>query len=209
MRTPKKPSRQKGRRMDNSHQEESTMNQAAERTTQKMADEARRASKQFAEQSERAAHASVEIMTSQAEALEHIWRSGNDLAARLTARSADQFARAMGISSSETRETAQQVAGNIGAIIQSSSVVAQCAGAISAEWMDFVRQQTEQSLQHMQAIVHSRTPQDLAVAQSKALRDEMDGLIKGARRIAEITLRTADEVSSTVNENAERVRHAA
>ena len=118
------------------------MNQAAERTTQKMADEARRASKQFAEQSERAAHANVEIMTSQAEALEHIWRSGNDLAARLTARSADQFARAMGISSSETRETAQQVAGNIGAIIQSSGFVAQGAGAISAEWMDFACQQT-------------------------------------------------------------------
>jgi hypothetical protein len=115
----------------------------------------------------------------------------------------------MGISSSETRETAQQVAGNIGAIIQSSSVVAQCAGAISAEWMDFACQQTERSLQHMQAIVHSRTPQDLAVAQSKALRDQVDGLIKGARRIAEITLQAADEVTSKISDNAERVRHAA
>lgn len=185
------------------------MNQSAERATHKMADEARRASKQIAEQSERAAQANVEIMTSQAEALEHIWRSGNDLAARLTARSADQFARAMGISSEETRETAQQVTGNIGAIIQSSGAVAQGAGAISAEWMDFACQQTERSLQHMQAIIHSRTPQDLAVAQSKALRDQMDGLIKGARRIAEITLQTADEVSSKVSENVERVRHAA
>jgi hypothetical protein len=195
--------------MDNSHQEESTMNQSAERTTHKMADEARRASKHIAEQSERAAHANVEIMTSQAEALEHIWRSGNDLAARLTARSADQLARALGIGSQETGQTAQQVASNIGAIMQSSSVVAQGAGAISAEWMDFACQQTERSLQHMQAVIRSRTPQDLAAAQSAALRDQIEGLIKGARRIAELTLQTADEVSSKVSENVEHVRHAA
>jgi hypothetical protein len=37
----------------------------------------------------------------------------------------------------------------------------------------------------------------------------MEGLIKGARRIAELTLQTADEVSSKVSENVERVRHAA
>jgi hypothetical protein len=195
--------------MDNSHQEEGMMTQSAERTTHKMAEETRRATRHIAEQSERAAHANVEIMTSQAEALQHIWRSGNELASRLTARSADQFARALGIGGEETRETAQQVAGNFGAIMQSSSVVAQGAGAISAEWVDFACQQTELSLQHIQAVLGSRTPQDLAAAQSAALRDQMDGLIKGARRIAEITLRTADEVSGRVTENAERVRHAA
>jgi hypothetical protein len=195
--------------MDNSHQEESAMNQSAERTTHKIADETRRVTKQIAEQSERAAHANVEIMTCQAETLQHIWRSGNDLAQRLTARSADQLARTLGIGGEETRETAQQVANNIGAIMQSSSVVAQGAGAISAEWVDFACQQTERSLQHMQAVIRSRTPQDFAAAQSAALRDQMDSLIKGARRMAEIALRTADDVSSKVSENVERVRHAA
>ena len=72
-----------------------------------------------------------------------------------------------------------------------------------------MRKRIERSLDHIDTLIGCRTPQDLAAAQSDALRDHLEGVITGAHRIAEISLQTANEASRKVTENVERVRRAA
>jgi hypothetical protein len=195
--------------MANSRQEETITSQSAERTTRKIAEETSRVGLHMAEVSERAARANAEMLTGQAETAHQMWQSGGELASRLTARSADQFARAFGMSGDEAQENTQQTSRNLAAIMQSGSVLTHGVRAISTEWVELMRKRFERSLDHMDAFLRCRTPQDLAAAQSDALRDHLEGVIEGARKIAQISMQTADEASRKVAENVERVRRAA
>ena len=183
-------------------------NHRAERTaTHEIADgNSSRITRHVADDSGGPAHANAEFITGQAETFRQILLSGSELASHLTARSADHFVRAIGIGAQESEGPVHQVTGTI---IQSGSAVARCAQAVSAELVGLVLQRTERSLDHLDAMMRSRTPQDFATAQSEALRDQTEGVIEGTRRIAEITLRTADTVSRQVKATVGRLRRAA
>jgi hypothetical protein len=72
-----------------------------------------------------------------------------------------------------------------------------------------MRKRIEYSLDQMDTLLRCRTPQSLATAQSDAMRENLEGVIISAHRIAEISLRAADEASRKVTENIEQVRRAA
>jgi hypothetical protein len=181
----------------------------AERTPRKIAEETNRVSQHMAEASEHAARASAEMLTGNAETVQQIWKSGSELASRLAAQSADHFTRAFGMSGDEALEGTEQASRNLAAIVQSGSALTHGASAISTELFELMRKRIERSLDHMDKFMRCRTPQDLVAAQSDVLRDHLEGVIKGAHRIAEISLRTTDEASRKVTENVERVRRAA
>ena len=195
--------------MANPSQEEKNTSQSAEQTTRKIAEETSRVSRRMAEVSERAARANAEMMTDQAETAHQMWQSGSELASRLAARSADQFARALGIGGDEAQDATLQLSRNLTAIMQSSGVLTHGVRAFSIEWVELMRKRIERSLDHMNAFTRCRTPHDLAAAQSDALRDHLEGMIEGTRKIAQISVQTADEASRKVTENVERVRRAA
>jgi hypothetical protein len=195
--------------MANPRQEETITSQSAERTTRKIAEETSRAARHMTEVSERAARANAEMLTGQAETIQQMWQSGSELASQLTARSAEQFTRAFGITGDDAQESTQQTSRNLAAIVQSSSVLTHGLRAISTEWFELTRKRIERSLDHIDTLMRCRTPQDLAAAQSDALRDHLEGVIKGTHRMAEISVQTADEASRKVTENVERVRRAA
>jgi len=157
--------------------------QAVRRTTEEARD--------FTEQTERAAKANVNVIADQAEALRHMWQAGADVASNVTVRSADQVARTFAIGGND----AQKASGNVGALAQSASVVANGARAISTEWVDFVRHSTERSFDQMGAMMRCRSPQDFVTAQTNAFRDNMEAMIDSSRRISEIALRTAKAAS--------------
>ena len=175
------------------------MDDATERAARKTAEETSRFTRQFAEGIERAAQANADMITDQAEALRHIWQAGTEMASQLTARSADHVGRVLGIGGDEAEKAADQVSGNIGAVAQSASVAARGARAISREWVDLVRHSTERSLDHAGVMMRCRSPQELVTVQTDLLRDNVEALMDGTRRIAEIALRTADDASRHVN----------
>jgi hypothetical protein len=195
--------------MANPRQEETNAIQSAERTTRKIAEETNRAGRHMTDFCERAARANIEMLAGQAETVQQMWQSGSKLASQLTARSADQFTRAFGIAGDEAQDGTQQTSRNLVAIVQSSTVLTRGFGAISTEWFELMRKRIECSLDHMDTLLRCRTPQSLATAQSDAMRENLEGVITGAHRIAEISLRAADEASRKVTENIEQVRRAA
>src|SRR5262245_47158840 len=162
MSTPKKSSRPKEPKMAIPQQEEKAMDQSAETTAFNIAKETSRVGRHLAEISERAAHANAEMLTGQAETAQRIWQSGSELASQMTTRSADQFARALGIGGDKAEEAAHELSRNIGAIVRSGSVLTHGARAVSIEWFEFLRKRIEWSLDHTETFMRCRSPQDLA-----------------------------------------------
>jgi len=184
------------------------MNQSTEQTTRKVAEETRRAARRMADIGERTARANADIVEGNTRAMHQMWQSGSELAARLASRSVDQFARTMGISD-EAEDVAQQSSRSLGAIVQSTAVMSNGIRAVWTESFELMRKQLERSLDHVDELTRCRTPQELAAAQSDAVRRHFEAMIEGTHRIAEISLQAAGEASRKVTETAERVARAA
>ena len=177
------------------------MDDVTERAVRNTTEEANRFTRNLTETSERAAQANTKLMTDQADALRHVWQTSADMASNLTKRSADQVARTLGIGGDEAGYAAGQASENIGALVQSTSALAENVRAISIEWVDFVRHSTERSIDQMDAMMRSRSPSDFVASQAHAFRDNMEALIDSGRRISEIALRTADKASREIARN--------
>jgi hypothetical protein len=195
--------------MATNRQEEKTMNQSTEQTTRKVTEETRRAARRMADIGERTARANAEMVEGNTRAMHQMWQSGSELASRLASRSADQFARAMGVTNDEAEDMAQQSSRSLGAIVQSTAVMSNGMRAVWTESFELMRRQFERSLDHMDELARCRTPQELAAVQSDAVRRQLEAMIQSTHRIAEISLQTAGEASRQVSETAERVARAA
>jgi hypothetical protein len=158
-------------------------------------EEAHYFARDFTERRERAAQANV--IANQAEALQRMTAA---------AQSGDHVAGTLGVD--EAEKAAAQASANVGAIAQSASVFADSIRAISTEFVDLVRHSTERSIDQMAAMMRCRTPQELVAVHRDTLRDNMEMLTDSSRRIAEITLRTADETSHVVGRNLKPINRA-
>jgi Phasin protein len=160
----------------------------------------------FTERMERAAQANV--IANQAEVLQRMWQAGADTASTAAARSADQGAGTLGLRDDEAESSAAQVLANVGALVQSASVMTDSVRAISTEFVDLVRHSTARSIDHMAAMMRCRSPQDFVAAHSDTLRENMEMFMDSSRRIAEITLRATEETSHVVGRNLKPIKRA-
>lgn len=167
--------------------------QASQETAQKVADVTARTARAAADAGERTARAGAEVLQRNAETVQQAWQTGSDMATRLTERSADQVARAFGISGEEAQQAAQMSTRNIAAIVQSSTVIAEGVQSISRECLEFARHRMESNISRLESLMRARTPQDLAVIQSDAVREGLEEFLQSTRRIAELSVHMADE----------------
>ncbi len=183
--------------------------EAAQEAARRMTEETARTARANADAGERAARAGAELFQHNADSMQRAWQAGIEAAAHLTERSASQFARVFGLSGEEAQKATKQSSQNVEAIMQSTSAVAQAWEGISREMLDQMRRGFEQSLGQMDALMRCRTPQDFLTLQSSAVRDNLEGFLQTSRRIAEVSMRTADDASRKMTENMERMRRAA
>jgi phasin family protein len=195
--------------MANPRQDERPANPAGHDATRKTSEEAARAARTIADAGEHAARASADTIQRNAEAAQQAWQTASDMATKLTGRSADQLARVLGLSGEEAQQAAQQSSRNFGAIMQSSMVLSQGAQNISREWFDFARKRMDENLNLLEALTRCRTPQDIAAVQSNVVRDNLEDLLQSTRRIADISVRIADEAVRKIADGADRDRRAA
>lgn len=167
--------------------------QAAQDTARKASEETERVAQTAAEAGERVARASADLMQSNAQAMQRAWQSGTNFATLCAERSADQFARALGMSGNGTQEATQQSSRNVEAIMQSSAALAQGMQTLSNEIMEFARHRLEKNIDQINEIMRSRTPHDFTAAQSNLLRDNLEGMLQTGRRVAEMSVRMTDE----------------
>jgi hypothetical protein len=177
-------------------------------TTRRMTEETSRATQAMAASGEHTARASSDVIRRNIETVQHAWQSGSEVAIRMTERSTEQFGHAFGISG-EASKALQRSTRNLETIVGSSSVLVEGTLDISREWFDLMRHRAEHNFERIDEMMHCRSPQEMTAIQSEVLRENLEDIMQSTRRIAEISLRIADEAARKMSETAQAARRAA
>lgn len=155
------------------------------------------------------ARASADLLQQNAETLRNTWRFGVDTATTVMGRSADQLSRTLGFSGDEAQEAAERSARNAESVLYSSTAVTKCMTGASREYFEFVRRQIENGMDRMMELWRCRTPQDAAAVQTDLVRQSVEGALESGRRMADMSIKMADDAAKHITENMERMRRAA
>jgi hypothetical protein len=209
--------------MANPRQEEKStqgIEDAARRAADRTAEQTSRIGQAAAEQTARVAQAAAEtggevaragvtLMRQNAETFQNAWRFGLDMATTIMGRSTDQYSRALGLSGDGVQQATERSARNAQAIFYTSTAAANVMGGMSQEYFQLVRHQVEQNIDRMNELWACRTPQDLAAVQSDMLRETVGSVLESSHRIADISLKLADDAGKQINQKLEEIRRAA
>ena len=205
-----------------------------EKSTQGMEDAARRAGERTAEQTSRlgqtaaeqtarvgqaaaeagaeVARASANLLKQNAETLQNAWRFGLDMATSVMGRSTEQFGRTLGVSGEgvqQATEATERSARNAQTLLYTGTAAAKVMGGMSQEYFQMVRHQVEKNMDHMNELWTCRTPQDFAAVQTDMVRETVETALESSRRIADMSLKMADETGRQIKQSMEEIRRAA
>jgi phasin family protein len=188
--------------MANPRHSERDSNDSVHETTRRVADQASQTSRTMSDTAERTARAGTEAFRRNAETLSSTWRNSSEAASRIAERSVDQFSKLFGFTGNTARDTLQQSAGNVQAMIESSTFVIDGLQNVSGEWVRFVQSRIEENLEHFEELLGCRTPQECMALQTRLVRDNIEAMLHSARRAAEISTKLADDAVKRMSDTA-------
>jgi phasin family protein len=122
------------------------------------------------------------------------------MASRITHESASQWGRIFGLSGHEAQNRLQDAVKNIDMLGESNRVVLSASQDLTREWLDTSRSVIEHSMAHTDSLVRCRTPQDFFELQTRFLRHNLNAVLNGTRRMAEISARAAQEATAKISD---------
>ena len=125
--------------MANPRHAERDSNESLHETSRRAADQASQTSRTMSDAAERTARPGSEAFRRNAETVSSTWRNSGEAASRIAERSVDQFSKLFGLTGETARETMQQSASNVQALIESSTFVVDGLQNVSGDWMRFVQ----------------------------------------------------------------------
>src|SRR5207302_5230568 len=163
-----------------------------------------------AETGEEVARAEANLAQQNAEALQNTMRFGLEMVGRAT----DQFGRTFGWSGNETQraetqQAAERAVRNAETILQSTAALSKGMSEISRECFELVRHQIGNSIARMNELWRCRTPQDFAAVQSDIVRENVESFLESSRRIADMSVKLAEDTTKHMAQNVERTQRAA
>jgi hypothetical protein len=183
--------------------------EAVRRTGEKAAEQTRRIGLAAAQAGEEVAQASSHVLQQNAEMLQNTWRLGVDVATSMMGRSTDQLGRTFGLEGDEAQRATERSARNAEAIMYSASAVAKGMNGVSREYFEFVRQHVERSMDRINELWRCRTPYDVAAVQTDLVRDTIRNAMDASRRMADMSLKVADDAGNHIAQSVERTQRAA
>jgi len=126
-------------------------------------------------------------------------------------RVGDQITNVLGFSGPKAEELARRSSKNIEAVSQASTVLVRGFQEVSQEMLELAQEKLKQNTEALSRIAQCRTVQDLVAAQSELIRDNLQQLLEATRRLAQLSLRSAEEAARTIEaeEATRRSRRAA
>jgi phasin family protein len=108
----------------------------------------------------------------------------------------------------EAQRATERSTRNAETIMYSATAVAKGMNGVSREYFDFVRQQIQRSMDRMNEIWGCRTPHDLAAVHTDLMRDTISSALETSRRMADVSLKVADDAGNHITKSIERQRAA-
>jgi phasin family protein len=176
---------------------------AVRRVSERTAEQTRRIGETAADASQEMARASADLLRQNAEATQNALRFGLDMTTAVMGRSTDQLGRVLGLSD-EAQRAAENSAHSAASVLHSTTAIAKGMSGMSQEYFAFVRHQIENSMNHMNELWRCRTPQDVVAVQSDFMRETMENAVESGRRMADMSLKAADDTAKRMAQTIER-----
>jgi phasin family protein len=168
----------------------------------KAADEAARTARTVADEAgrvgEQTARAGADVFRRGTETARDNLQQGLNTATQTFQRINDQFTQALGFSGPQAEELTRRSSQNIQAVSQASSVLMKGAQEVSQEVFGLVQDRVQKNIDAVSRIAGTRSVQDFVAVQSDLARDGLQQVIDTNKRIAEVSLRTADEAARAI-----------
>ena len=124
---------------------------------------------------------------------EDVMQTGIEAARRV----AEEFGRVLGVGGQNENLT-KQASQNLEAITETGSVLIRGFQDVSREWLDLMQERLRKNAEGMTKLAQCRTLPDFAAVQSDLARDNLNQIIDLTRRIAEQSMKVADEAAKTI-----------
>jgi len=181
-----------------------TATEQVNRVGQAAAEQTTRIGQAAAETGEEVARAGADLLKQNTEALQNAMRFGLDVTTTVMGRSTDQLGRTLGLSGDGVQEATERSTRNAQTILYSTAAASNAVSGMSREYFELVRHQIENNLNRMSEFWSCRTPQDLVAVQSELLRDAVGNVLESSRRMADLSIKFADDASKRLAQNLRR-----
>jgi hypothetical protein len=173
-------------------------------TGEQAAEQTRRIGQAAAKAGEDLSGVSADFFRQNTEMLQNTWRFGVDTARAVMNRSTDQLGRTFGWTGDEAQQAAERSVRNTQTVMDSAAAVSKGMNEISREYLQFARRQMENNMERLNELWRCRTPHELAAVQSDLIRETMTGALESSRRVADMSLKVADDAGKRISGNVQR-----
>ena len=174
----------------------------------KAADEAARTARTVTDEAarvgEQAARTGVDIARRSAETARGTLQSGLNTATQSFQRITDQFTQVLGFNGPQAEELARRSSQNLQAVSQASTVMVKGAQDVSREWFNAAQERLTKGMDGLNRLAGTRSVQDFVAVQSDLVRDDLEQVIATNQRLAELSVRVADEAAQIIQTQARR-----
>src|SRR4051812_18427063 len=177
------------------------------RDQNKAADEAARTARTVTDEAarvgEQTARAGADMARRGTEATRDTMQAGLNTASETFQRMADQVTKVLGFNGPQSEELARRASQNLQAVSQASSVLARGAQEVSREVIQLVQDRLQKNVEAVNRLAGTRSVQDFVAVQSDLARDGLQQVIDTNKRIAELSVRVADEAARAIQAQAQ------
>ena len=178
--------------------------ESVRQTGEHAAEQTRRIGQAAARAGEDLSQVSADFVRQNAETMQNACRFGMEAATTVMNRSADQFGRSFGWTGDEAQRATERSVRNTQTLMESATAVNRGLNEISREYFQFVVHQMETNMARLNELLNCRSPYELAAVQSDLVREAMTGALESSRRVADLSLKVAEDAGKRISGNMQR-----